>query len=351
MESNYFAESKRQQFNKLQQLLSGLPSFCRMFFIGIEANTSALTRLGYARDLLVFFDFLIKEIPGFQGKSIDEITINDLANVQATHIEMFLSYLSYYKFNGKRLANNERAKSRKLSSVRSLFKYLYNKDLLPRDVSVKVRTPKLHEKEIIRLDENEIGSMLDNLDGANFPSQRQNVYNRHIKSRDNAIITLMLSTGIRISECAGLNLSDIDLDNNSFIVTRKGGSRSILYFSQETSEALSNYIDEREAKLTSMGQKTEGPLFLSLQNNRLGVRAIQNIVKKYAVISAPLKNISPHKLRSTYGTQLYRSTKDIYVVAEVLGHKDINTTKKHYAAISEDIKKEASNKVILRKQK
>ncbi len=351
MDSNYFSNLKREQYFKLNELLNSLPSFCRMFFIGIEGGTEVLTRLGYARDLMIFFDFLVKEMPDLDKGKVADITLADLAKVQAIHIERYLSYLSYYTFNNKRLSNGERAKARKLSAIRSLFKYLYNKDLLPENVSEKVQTPKLHSKEIVRLNEAEIVTMLDNIDETAFPSDRQRTYNKHTRIRDNAIITLMLTTGIRISECAGLDFQDIDLENHSFIVTRKGGNRAILYFSNETAQALEAYFDEREVKLSSLGKSIQGPLFLSLQNKRLSVRAIQNIVKKYATISAPLKEISPHKLRSTYGTQLYRSTKDIYVVAEVLGHKDINTTKKHYAAISEDIKREASNKVILRKQK
>lgn len=92
----------------------------------------------------------------------------------------------------------------------------------------------------------------------------------------------------------------------------------------------------------------EHALFLSLKKNRISIRAVENLVKKYSRIIAPLKKISPHKLRSTYGTQLYRETKDIYVVADVLGHKDVNTTKKHYAAISEDIRRSVAGKVKLR---
>ena len=89
-------------------------------------------------------------------------------------------------------------------------------------------------------------------------------------------------------------------------------------------------------------------LFLSLQIKRITVRAVENLVKKYATIAAPLKNISPHKLRSTYGTNLYHATGDIYMVADVLGHKDVNTTKKHYAAITEDRRKSAAKAVTLR---
>ena len=86
-----------------------------------------------------------------------------------------------------------------------------------------------------------------------------------------------------------------------------------------------------------------------MQGNRLSVRSVELMVKKYAHIVSPLKKISPHKLRSTYGTMLYDETGDIYLVADVLGHKDVNTTRKHYAAMSENNRKRASKAVKLRK--
>jgi site-specific recombinase XerD len=92
----------------------------------------------------------------------------------------------------------------------------------------------------------------------------------------------------------------------------------------------------------------EDALFLSIQNKRIGVRAVENLVKKYASLVTSLKKITPHKLRSTYGTSLYRETGDIYLVADVLGHKDVNTTRKHYAAIDDERKRKARNVVHLR---
>mgnify|MGYP006342889159 CR=1 FL=1 len=145
----------------------------------------------------------------------------------------------------------------------------------------------------------------------------------------------------------GINIDDIDFPSCGFTITRKGGNRAILYFNDEVKDALQLYLNERKEK-----EKDKFPIspafFISIQNKRIGVRAVEKLVQKYAKIVSPLKPITPHKLRSTFGTSLYRATKDIYVVAEVLGHRDVNTTKKHYAAISEDIKKEASTKVKLR---
>ena len=94
----------------------------------------------------------------------------------------------------------------------------------------------------------------------------------------------------------------------------------------------------------------EDALFLSLQNKRMSVRSVENLVKKYARIVTPLKKITPHKLRSTYGTNLYRESGDIYLVASVLGHNDVNTTRKHYAAIEDDRRRSARNIVKLREE-
>ena len=95
---------------------------------------------------------------------------------------------------------------------------------------------------------------------------------------------------------------------------------------------------------------SENALFLSMQNRRITVRAVEKLVKKYALTVTSLKKITPHKLRSTYGTELYRETGDIYLVADVLGHKDVNTTKRHYAAIDEDRRRSAANIVKLREK-
>ena len=88
-----------------------------------------------------------------------------------------------------------------------------------------------------------------------------------------------------------------------------------------------------------------------MQNKRITVRAVENLVKKYASMVTSLKKITPHKLRSTYGTTLYKETGDIYLVADVLGHKDVNTTRKHYAALEEDRRRRAAKAVTLREKR
>ena len=152
---------------------------------------------------------------------------------------------------------------------------------------------------------------------------------------------------MRVSELVGLDLQHIDLNINGLLVTRKGGNQAILYFPDEVADVLRAYLPYRRNLQAMPGH--ENALFLSLQKKRISVDAIENMVKKYARIAAPLKRkISPHKLRATFGTNLYHETGDIYLVADVLGHADVNTTRRHYADMSDDRRRMAARSVVLR---
>lgn len=345
-DKTYFEQRNFENTVKLRQILKELPFICNDYFLGIENRTSILTRLGYAQDLKIFFYFLNTECAEFADiKDIKQFDYKDLQKVETFHIEMFLNFLTAFTHDGIEYSNTEKTKARKLATIKSFFKYNYNKDRIPADPASKVLSLKLHDKAIIRLEVDEVSKLLNNVENGTGLSPKQLALQKKTRKRDIAILTLFLGTGIRISELVGIDLNDLDFNINGFKITRKGGNQTILYFSQEVADALLEYIDERSANPQLDNQPA---LFVSLQNKRITVRAVQNLVKKYAGITTPLKHITPHKLRSTYGTNLYKETNDIYVVAEVLGHKDINTTKKHYAAISDEIKRNAANKVILR---
>ncbi len=343
----YFDKRDMRNAAILQQILDeDLPDFCSEYFVGISSRTTSLTRLNYAYDIRTFFSYLVRKIPRFQSKTTKEISPADLESLSPFEIEAFLNYVSIYKdADGNVVRNGERGKSRKLSAIRSLIKFFEKKQVIRYNPTSSVDTPKLHDKEIIRLDSNEVSTMLDVVESGEGLSERQQKYTENSRVRDLAMVSLLLGTGIRVSELVGIDTTDINFKDLSFTVTRKGGARVILYFSEEVAGYLYDYYQLRMANEIV---KDTNALFLSLQNKRITTRAVENVVKKYSQIAAPLKKITPHKLRSTYGTQLYRETGDIYVVAAVLGHRDVNTTKKHYAAITEDIRKNASTKVTLR---
>ena len=350
--ADYFKERERDVNMRLREIRDTLPEFCDEFFVGVEPQTTVLTRLGYAYDLRIFFDYLVKRVRAFKGMNADEITLSDLEKVTVTHLENYMEYLSIYEFDGKEFTNGDRGKARKISTVRSFFKYFFNKDKLSSNVAAKISLPKQREKEIVRLERHEIEKILNAAEEGEGMSAHQRKILLNTRARDVAILSLLLGTGIRVSECVGLNVKDIDFESNAFTVTRKGGSRAILYFNDDVKEALQYYVEGERKALLSRTEKLvvgdEDALFLSLQVKRICVRAVEKLVKKYAEVAAPLKRISPHKLRSTYGTELYRATGDIYMVADVLGHRDVNTTKKHYAAIEQDHRRIAAKAVTLR---
>ena len=350
--ADYFKERERDVNMRLREIRDTLPEFCDEFFVGVEPQTTVLTRLGYAYDLRIFFDYLVKRVRAFKGMSADEITLSDLEKVTVTHLENYMEYLSLYEFDGKEFTNGDRGKARKISTVRSFFKYFFNKEKLSSNVAAKISLPKQREKEIVRLERHEIEKILNAAEEGEGMSAHQRKILLNTRARDVAILSLLLGTGIRVSECVGLNVKDIDFESNAFTVTRKGGSRAILYFNDDVKEALQYYVEGERKALLSRTEKLvigdEDALFLSLQVKRICVRAVEKLVKKYAEVAAPLKRISPHKLRSTYGTELYRATGDIYMVADVLGHRDVNTTKKHYAAIEQDHRRIAAKAVTLR---
>ena len=347
--NSYFIKEQQRNTKRLRNLIADLPSFCEEYFRGIEHTTSILTRINYAYDLRIFFDFLTKEIDVFQDLSPFSFTLEHLDQVQVLHIEKYLEYTTYYTNPNNEeqdRQNSEMGKARKLASVRSLLSYFFKKEKINRNVAQLVDTPKLTEKPIIRLEVDEVAKLLDAVESGEKLTANQRRYHKYTKSRDLAILTLLLGTGIRISECVGLNITDFDFNNNSFKVTRKGGDQEILYYGDEVKDAILNYLEERKKIQTLPGH--EDALFLSIQKKRISHRALQNLVKKYAKIVSPLKRITPHKLRSTYGTTLYQETGDIYLVSDVLGHKDVNTTRKHYAAISEEKRRLAARVIKLR---
>lgn len=345
--NDYFTERNNKNAILLKKIKSELPFFCEEFFLGIDSKTSMLTKVNYARDFRIFFNFLVTEVYEFNDKKIKDLTLDDLNKITSTHLELYLDYLSYY-VDDENLSrtNSNKTKARKLSSLRSFFKYMYKKERIKENVTTKIDVPKINDKEIIRLDINEVVKMLNLAENGEGFTKNQKAFFEKTKERDFAMLSLFLGTGIRISELVGLNIKDFNFEDNSFVVTRKGGNRMILYYSNEVKTALINYLNYRKEKDKNISD--DEPFFISLQNKRINVRSVENLVKKYAKVVTPLKKITPHKLRSTFGTNLYQETKDIYVVAEVLGHKDINTTRKHYAALSENIRREALTNVKLR---
>lgn len=345
----YYQQKDIENIKKLREMMKELPPFCTEFFRGIEPRTSTRTRIAYAYDLSVFFDFLKKENPVFAKMERMDFKLEQLDQITVTDLEEYMEYLKY-RFNEQNheIMNQERGIMRKISSLKSFYNYFFRTEKLTTNPAALVRLPKLHDKEIIRLDVDEVALLLDAVEQGEGLTEKQKAFHKRTRLRDLALLTLLLGTGIRVSECVGLDINDVDFKNGGIHIHRKGGKEVTVYFGSEVENALQDYLDERFGIIPE--ERSEQALFLSMQRKRMNVRSVENLVKKYARIVTPLKKITPHKLRSTYGTNLYRETGDIYLVADVLGHSDVNTTKKHYAALEDERRRSARNVVKLREK-
>lgn len=350
---SYREKIDAQRIIQIRAIARELPPACGDFFSAIAVTTGTFTRLAYAIDLKTFFHFLQTERFQFSHKPLYAFTNEDLALVSQSDLTAYIEYLTFYYKNDadsdapiKALTNHDLAIKRKLCSIRSFYDYLFKNNRIPSNVTTLVPLPKIHEKPILRLSMDEMHRMLEQAATGDGLTPRQKAWHKLTVKRDFALISLFLGTGVRVSECVGMNIGDVNLEDNAFLVTRKGGNQVVLYFPPEVAEALAEYMEERENIEAQPGH--EEALFLSMQKRRITQRAVQILVKKYAAVAAPLKpRISPHKLRSTFATNLYNKTGDIYLVADVLGHSSVDTTRKHYADMTDARRRMAAEQVEL----
>jgi len=346
----FYKQTDRDNINKVREILKSMPTFCNDYFRSIERHTATRTQVAYAQDLTIFFQFLREYNPLLKDLSQKDITLNNLEQLTILDMEEYIQYLKLYrsKNSGKEYSNSNTGIDRKIASLKSFFNFLNRTEMIKYNPPARIQLSKKIDKEIVYLDPDEVALLLDEVEFgySRNKSNKARLAHERLKVRDLALITLMLGTGIRISECVGLDITDVDFKNCAILVHRKGGKEATIYFGEEVEDALKKYIKQRVTMSPQEGH--ENALFLSSQRKRLNICSVEAIVKKYASAIAPLKKITPHKLRSTYGTSLYRETSDIYLVADVLGHSDVNITKKHYSAIEQDRRRNIRNIVKLR---
>lgn len=351
--ADYHREVAKKEILKLRAVQKQLPPFLKEFFLGISQKNATRTVLAYAYDLCVFFRYIYEEHHELGGIETKDLKLSDLDKITVIDIEGYLEYLSYYiktdnenPENAPEFTNDGNGKARKLASIRAVYKYFFRKEKIKSNAPSLVDLPKIADKTIIRLDVNEVANLLDAVESGDKLTKTQKARHEQMKKRDLALMTLFLGTGMRISEVVGINLEHLNFEENSVLITRKGGSTALVYFGDEVSDALLDYIEEREKAVTK--EENDTALFLSNRGKRISLRQVQDMVKKYSQ-GITSKKITPHKLRSTFGTNLYNETRDINIVANVLGHKTIAVTQKHYVDTEERIKLEAVKHTKLRK--
>lgn len=339
--NSYQDTVNRENTAKMKEVISTLPYYVSDYFTARRSNTTAKTRLSYAYDIRKFFTWLSDVVPEIDKENLKNISLETVNQINVRDIEEYIDFLQTSETD----INHGAGISRKLSALSSFFFYLYSRDLIDHNPCDKVIKPKKEkDSRIVKMTPDEVVRFLDCIEfGSNQFSARQQEYLKNTRERDLAIATLLLGTGIRVSECVGLDIEHIDFNNCRITVYRKGGKIQNIPLSDETMATLKRYMKVREK------QNADTPaLFLSTQRKRMCIQSVEKMINKYAEAIGTAYRITPHKLRKTYGTELYEETGDIYLVASALGHESVNTTKEHYVAQNEDRLYEARNLIKLR---
>lgn len=337
------AEKNEKFKEKNINMLDDLPGFCVDYLKYYERSLSPLTINAYFQRFSKFFSYLKENNSYFGKKEIINFSVDDIVQLDVQDITDYASYVYNHSGSSKKMSNAETTVDNYLSALSSLWEYFLVMRWTKYNPVASVKRSKYKEKEIIKLDKKEKQDFLDGLySDKGFKDENQIKWNERTKIRDIAICVVLLGTGIRVAELVGMDVDDLDFQENCFKVLRKRDKFDVVYFSDSVKSALIDYLDERVPRYQPTDD--ENALFLcgrgDYKGKRLTERSVERIVKKYATASLPLKGdlITPHKLRATFATDFLDATGDQAATQEQLGHSDPKTTTR-YGRTSERRKK------------
>ncbi len=268
-------------------------------YLSEEKHASPHTCRNYLKDLEQFENFL--KTSGLHLSPAGEI---EMGKVDRWTLRKYLSSLHR--------KNKKSSIARKISTLRSFFKYLVREELVTANPAKSVSTPKREKPLPSTLTVDEAFRLVES------PSEEEGQ-----KSRDRAILELLYSSGIRVSELVGLNFSQLDLELGIVKVMGKRRKERIVPVGSKAIEALNAYLEERGVV------NGEDPVFINSRGGRLTARSVGRLVKKYTGLSGIFRKISPHSLRHTFATHLLDSGADIREIQEMLGHASLSTTQRY----------------------
>ncbi|MBR3518004.1 MAG: tyrosine-type recombinase/integrase [Lachnospiraceae bacterium] len=324
-------KEKRTNEEILIGLCRQLPEFAVDFLLTRDQERTSSTRVGYARDFLVFLEYLCGEFP--EEIETKDITPEHMDQVTPQDIDIFLT--KYAKTHKPRVVSHMK------TSISAFYTYLCytmrQVEKNPCEGAQKIRIPQ--KDYVIYLTEEEQEKLLATIEGGVGLTEKQQVYHKFLKKRDIAIIFLFLDTGLRVSELCSLRIRNLDIRSHSLNVVRKRGKESQIFYSDKAGEYIMEYLQERKA-CRPHTYTPDSPLFLTLQNTPISLREVQSMVPKYVQAALPekMQKISPHKLRSTFAMSFYAATHDILTLQARMGHESLTTTNIYVKAAKENIR-------------
>lgn len=333
--------------SKSDYLVKELPTCAKPYFDYLRnENRSERTISQYAYDIKRFFEY-VSSLEQFKNKDLNKLNIDDiLDNVSKDDLLEYSNLITLCAVKDVSKTSKPQKNTvssnyvaRKTSSLQSFYKFFQEKEYIKSNPSIFMAHPKLKRKNILIMEVDEIQRILDAINDTSNMSSKQVIAHSKIIKRDKAIIMLLLGTGLRVSEMVGIDLNDIDLKEASIKVLRKGGDEGEVFISPDVENAIRDYIENERPKTS------ECALFISSRGTRLTDRSVEMLVKEYARKAGLNKKITPHMFRRTFGTTLYETTSDIYLTANALNHKSIDTTRKHYVRQNRELTRAAVTKL------
>ena len=294
--------------NKMKQKLSILPPIFTEFYFSLEAEGKSYTTLSnYIHHNVDFMNY-------FLGDEQDD---EFYKKVKSVNINRYMASIRCKELNGKIIRTGDEIRAARWTSLKAFFEFLKNNNYIDENPIDKTKRPKINtEHKVTYLTKNEINSVLDKV-RLNATEQK--------RSRDLCLISLALSTGLRVSAITQINIEDIDLENNTINVIEKGNKVRTISFGNNLALLIEQCIQDRDKYFPNAETNA---LFLSQWKRRMTTQAVRDLVQKYTS-DIQGKHITPHKLRASAATNLAASGVSIQAIAKVLGHENIQTTRRY----------------------
>lgn len=322
-------------FDKVNELLKEMPEFVSDFIYNFGRIENYATKLEYCRDIKIYLEFITTYLKEYCDKDITDLSLDDVANIEILDINRFLTTLS-----GN---HKETTVKRKRASLSSMYGFFVATGKMSRNPIAATKSIKIPNKDVVYLTNDEQRTLLETVRYGTKLNESVAKAHYIYADRDSAMFILLLDTGLRVSEMLSTDIIDYNLEECSVVVTRKGGDTQVVYYSDECRDYLDIYFKSQKAKYELSSSDLKFPAFTTSTGKRLGVRAIEMLVKKYVAACIPEKAriISPHKLRSSFAMSFYAaSDKDILLLKKKMNHKSIQTTN-IYAKASDSAMRES----------
>ena len=350
---------------RTSKLLKDMPDYIVSFIRRYSGPGKAGTMYEYCRDIYIFFEYVLNYLPDFCDKKMIDITVDDLGKIIPEDIDNYFAILRESK--DKRFADDEPQQKkdtpkgkktrirtgvkkkndnaseatikRKKATLSALYSYLLKNGKVTRNPVLATKDIEVPKKKLVYLTLEEQQTLLDTVINGRKLDENTMKYHNLYAERDAAIFMLLLDTGIRVSEMLNTNIVDYELDKGKVTVIRKGGDQQEVFYSDECAGYLRDYFDSQRAKFWSTSE-VELPAFTTTKGERLSVRAVETLVKKYVKASLPDKalTISPHKLRSSFAMSFYEASNyNLLLLSKRLNHASITTTTVYANATQKEV--------------